>query len=344
MSKRTIHIFTFIFILIIAAEGFFIMKTLSQDTDTEQTNQIIETEAPEIPVATADTHTAPPGNGDAASIQGLGELQVKKDIPDRDTSSGSKGLIVLDPGHGKSSSLMTDGEKHDAGFEKSANGWGEWRHWKTGSSTVSCEGSGCTGRHPEGSGCWYPIGNGDRDKEPQINLANAFSTREHLEKLGYKVRMTRESNDKNLSFTKRLSFCYPDPDNYNTQAPDADLCVVIHSNAGGGRGSAYISAGGTYDQKMKDGVSATYAQSCNAAGKAINDRIVAQTSLSSYGNGVINGLESLIAFCKSPVPLAYLEIGFFDNASDLSILNSESDKIGQAIAEGIDDYMKSRTN
>ena len=464
MSKRTIHILTFLFIIIIAAEGFFILKTFSSDTDSNagknsiagtvsvrndltvtdsdtgaavtgysinlngtpaegvfvaaedlvKQNTRFETanngtvlnydkEKPVGPVpenvrfteipngspvykesfslsgkeiaaystygvhlvsvddlkkrfecglssviqpneaqtAAADAGTT---SGSAGSIQGeKAELQTKKDIPNKDTpSSASKGIIVLDPGHGKSSSSMTAEEKEAAGFVKTSKGWGEWRHWKTGTSGTSCEGSGCSGRHPANGGCWYPIGNGDRDKEPQINLANALSAKAKLEQLGYTVRMTRTTNNENLSFTKRLSFCYPN--NNNALEPDADLCVVIHSNAGGGRGSAYISAGGTYDQKMKDGVSTVYAQRCNEAGKAINSRIVNQTSLSACGSGVINGLESLIAFCKSPVPLAYLEIGFFDSASDLSILNSESDKIGQAIAEGIDDYMKSATN
>ena len=36
-----------------------------------------------------------------------------------------------------------------------------------------------------------------------------------------------------------------------------------------------------------------------------------------------------------------MEIGFFDNASDLAILNSSADQIGKAIAEGVDDYMSS---
>ena len=49
----------------------------------------------------------------------------------------------------------------------------------------------------------------------------------------------------------------------------------------------------------------------------------------------------MIAFCKSPVTCGYIEIGFFDNTSDLNILRSETDKIGQSIAEGIDDYLKS---
>lgn len=274
--------------------------------------------------------------GSAAAIQGEDSWQVKRPLP---SAEAGKTVIVLDPGHGKSSGSMTDAEKAASGFVKTSKGWGEWRHWKTGTSNVSCEGSGCTGTHPSDGGCWYPISSGDRDKEPSINLNNALNAKKYLEGMGYEVRMTRTTNDENPSFTKRISYCYPEND--SSQTADAALCVVIHSNAGGGRGSAYISAGGVYDQKMKDDINASYAQKCNAAGKMINERIDIQTSLDKHGNGVIDGEEWLIAFCKSPVPVAYLEIGFFDDSSDLAILNSESEKIGLAIAEGIDDYIKS---
>ncbi len=46
-------------------------------------------------------------------------------------------------------------------------------------------------------------------------------------------------------------------------------------------------------------------------------------------------LPYLILFNKSPVPIVYLEIGFYDNTDDLEILNTYSDEIGRAIAEGI---------
>ena len=47
----------------------------------------------------------------------------------------------------------------------------------------------------------------------------------------------------------------------------------------------------------------------------------------------------MILFNKCPVPIAYMEIGFYDS-SDLSILQSSSDEIGKAIAEGVDEYLK----
>ena len=64
------------------------------------------------------------------------------------------------------------------------------------------------------------------------------------------------------------------------------------------------------------------------------------TSLSLHGNGAIAWEPELIAFCKSPVPCGYLEVGFFDNSADLNILKTETDKIGEAIAKGVHQFCK----
>jgi len=279
----------------------------------------------------------------AASIQGTYTGQSPRTIEGsnnaknyRSPSNISSKIIVLDPGHGKSSSKMSNEEKEVSGYSynESKGEWGEWRHWKSGTSTIQCEGNGCSKTHTPDGACWYPIGHGDRNTEPEINLNNALSAKKHLEQMGYIVRMTRTSNDENPSFSKRVSFCYPNND--NTQQADALLYVCIHANAGGGRGSAYISAEGTYDQK---GIRTTYINDCNTLGSVINEKIISTTSLKKSGSGVIRGLGALIAFNKSPVTCGYLEIGYYDNANDLNILKNESDKIGKAIAEGIDEFV-----
>ena len=166
-------------------------------------------------------------------------------------------------------------------------------------------------------------------------LPGHFAAKKYLEQMGYTVRMARSSNDENPSITKRIASCYPNSD--TSKAPDADAYICIHSNAGGGRGSCYISLSGTYDQS---GIPADYVTAGNELGKTINDCIVANTSLSAAAGGRYDALPELILFCKSPVLTAYLEIGFYDNASDLNILRTESDMIGKSIAQGIDTYMQ----
>lgn len=241
----------------------------------------------------------------------------------------SKPIVVLDPGHGKSSWLMSEEEKINEGYDIYNGVWGEWRHWKSGTASEDCWGEGCSGY----GNCWYGIGNGDRDTEPEINLRNAMSAKAYLEQMGYEVRLTRSSNNENPSFKKRVSYCYPGND-LNAE-PDAACYICIHSNAGGGRGSAYIKAEGGYNQKWID---KAYVQDSNRLGEFINNRITAETSLAKYSGGAIEGLGYMILFNKCPVPTGYMEIGFFDS-SDLSVINSEYDAIGLAIAGGVQDYM-----
>lgn len=274
--------------------------------------------------------TLEPSSTEAAASEITPTIEViELPIENEDFKSAPKKIIVLDPGHGMTSDEMSDEEKANQGWTHTDKGWGEWRHWKTGSRTEDCEGYGCSGRAPENGSCWYPIANGDRDGEGDINLRNVMYAKQYLEEMGYEVRLTRDNNS-NPSMTKRLESCYPD----GGTEPDADAFVCIHSNAGGGSGSAYIEMSGVYDQY---GISESYADDGNRLGQCINSAIVENTSLGEYSGGTIE-LPELILFCKSPITIAYLEIGFFDNAGDMAILDSEAEAIGRSIAEGIDAY------
>lgn len=247
-----------------------------------------------------------------------------------------KTVVVLDAGHGKSSSDMSSEEKRAEGYEynEDRGSWGEWRHYKNGTYGDDCHGSGCTMTAPSGGSCWYPMGNGDRAIEPDINLQNTLAAKQYLEEMGYEVRLTRTSNEQNPSMNKRMSYCFPNND--ITRQPDASLYVCIHSNAGGGSGTSYISLEGTYEQSL---IPPDYVETSNNAGSIINGKVAAASGLRE--NSAIGNEGYLILFNKCPVPIAYLEIGFFDNSSDLAILNSSHDEIGRAIAEGVDEYLSS---
>ena len=108
----------------------------------------------------------------AADALGIDDVTVGQS-----QSGAGKKVIVLDAGHGKSSSEMTSDEKTAEGYEynESKGNWGEWRHYKNGTFGENCHGSGCTGLSPENASCWYSMGNADRDTEPQINLDNALA-------------------------------------------------------------------------------------------------------------------------------------------------------------------------
>ena len=265
----------------------------------------------------------------------VGENAVPPPRPEP-TPEPKKGVVVLDAGHGRDSWSMSSDEKTAEGwvYNSSKGGWGEWRHWKSWTTWQDCYGSGCSERAPSGGSCWYPIGSGDRDIEPDINLSNVNYAKYYLEQKGYEVRLSRPTANDNPSMTKRLIYCYPNND--TSQTPDADVFVCVHSNAGGGRGSAYIALDGYYDQAGID--NSQYVWSGNTLGQYINDSSVENTSLSKYGSGRYDVLPELVLFCKSPITIAYLEVGFFDNSNDLYILRNESEQIGRSIAEGIDRY------
>ncbi len=252
------------------------------------------------------------------------------------STSVSKKIIVLDAGHGKSSSQMSQQEKENEGYvyNDSKGNWGEWRHYKTGTFGEDCNGSGCTGLSPENGSCWYSMGSGDRDTEPEINLKNAEAAKKYLEEMGYEVRMTRTTNDQNPSMNKRVSYCFKNND--TTTSPDAAAYICIHSNAGGGSGTSYISLSAKYTQRFIGG---DYISSSNEMGKTINDKVAEYSGLK---NASPINTPYLILFNKCPVPIAYMEIGFYDNSSDLETINEKSDEIGKAIAEGVDEYLSNK--
>jgi len=348
MKKRTTYIITALLAAVIIVSGVYIVKTLFLSAPETNTVTIKVTQAPSTP---APSGAAAPATGESQSAQSA-QADDSNPIQPREvdgrsaqntasnTQTVGKKTVVLDPGHGVSTSTLSAEERRSEGYVQNGSGsWGEWRHWTSGGTNTGCE--GCSLPCPSGATCWYSMSNGDRSTEPEINLNNCLSAKKHLEDMGYTVRITRNASE-HPAFSSRISLCYQSSRTAlppSGQEPDADIYVCIHSNAGGGKGSAYIKAGGTYMQKFKSGLTAaTYAESCNALGSAINSRITQQTSLSAASP--IGGEEALMAFCKSPIPVGYLEIGYFDNSSDLSILRSESDRIGLSIAEGIDDYFK----
>lgn len=246
--------------------------------------------------------------------------------------SNSSRIIVLDAGHG------TEGPSEASGWINNGSEWGEWRHFKEGTYGQNC--NGCNQPGTSQYGCWYPYSAGTRPEiEPTLTWKMTTAAQKYLQSKDYTVRLTKSSMAEDPSMTKRATYCFPGND--ITKNPDAEIFVCIHSNAGGGTGSCYMNLDTSSGHYKQGYIPADYAARGNALGKSINDAIVSQTSLGAYSNGVFNGNENVILFHKNPVTTAYLEIGFYDDGSpDLPILQSESDKIGQAIADGIDSYLQ----
>ena len=152
-------------------------------------------------------------------------------------------------------------------------------------------------------------------KEKDLNLSIALACRDELVKHGVSVKMSREK-DENDPIGDEVKEC-------NAYAPD--LAVDIHNNAGGGDGGEvfYSHLGGK--------------------GKTLAENILAEmVKVGQNSRGIKTRVNSqgkdYYAFIRNTTcPATIVECAFVDNATDLKILATESQRkeMGVAIAKGI---------
>ena len=157
------------------------------------------------------------------------------------------------------------------------------------------------------------VANGVREKD--LNLSIALACKDMLEKHGVSVKMSR-TKDENDPIGEEVKEC-------NAYAPD--LAVDIHNNAGGGDGGeVFYHHGGGKGKTLAENILAEMVK----VGQ--NSRGI-KTRVNSQG-------KDYYAFIRNTsCPAVIVECAFVDNASDLKILASESQRksMGQAIAKGI---------
>lgn len=152
-------------------------------------------------------------------------------------------------------------------------------------------------------------------KEKDLNLSIALACRDELKRHGVEVRLSR-SKDENDTLSEEIKEC-------NAFAPD--LAVDIHNNAGGGDGAEVFHHHG-------GGKGKTLAE--NILSEVVK---VGQNSRGAKIRKNSNGKDYYGFIRETSCPAVIVECAFVDNASDLKILATESDrqKVGQAIAKGI---------
>lgn len=152
-------------------------------------------------------------------------------------------------------------------------------------------------------------------KEKDLNLSIALVCKDVLVKHGVSVKMSR-TKDENDTLSEEIKEC-------NAFSPD--LAVDIHNNAGGGDGAeAFYHYGG--------GKSKTLAE--NILGEIVK---VGQNSRGAKIKKNSNGKDYYGFIRETSCPAVIVECAFVDNASDLKILATESQRksMGEAIAKGI---------
>ena len=152
-------------------------------------------------------------------------------------------------------------------------------------------------------------------KEKDLNLSIALACRDMLEKHGVSVKMSR-TKDENDPIGEEVNEC-------NAYAPD--LALDIHNNAGGGDGGeVFYHHGGGKGKTLAENILAEMVK----VGQ--NSRGI-KTRVNSQG-------KDYYAFIRNTsCPAVIVECAFVDNASDLKILATESQRktMGEAIAKGV---------
>lgn len=164
--------------------------------------------------------------------------------------------------------------------------------------------------------------------EYELNLEASLKLKHILESRGYKVLMTRETHDVNISNKERAIFA-----NEN----NADMVVRIHadgSNNSGVTGASILipSQNGQY-------TSAIFNDSSECA-KYVNQNM--------QNNGFkVNGIferSDLTGFNWSRVPVVLVEMGFMSNYTEDQNMASPKyqEKMMKCIADGLDQYFKNK--
>ena len=152
-------------------------------------------------------------------------------------------------------------------------------------------------------------------KEKDLNLSIALACRDILEKHGVSVKMSR-TKDENDTLSEEIKEC-------NSFSPD--LAIDIHNNAGGGDGAeVFYHYGGGKSKTLADNILSEIVK-------------VGQNSRGAKIRKNSSGKDYYGFIRETSCPSVIVECAFVDNAQDLKILATESDrkKVGEAIAKGI---------
>ncbi len=157
-------------------------------------------------------------------------------------------------------------------------------------------------------------------KEEEITWQIADKLRKQLERLGYKVVMTRDKITDSIANTSVVDSLSARVDLGHQVL--ADLFISIHCNAGGGSGTeVYCFSENGYAGRLA---------------KIVQKNIVAKTEL--YNRGVKTA--NFFVIQNTLMPAVLIETGFIDNQKDAEILSSASGQnaIAEAVADAVDEY------
>ncbi len=161
------------------------------------------------------------------------------------------------------------------------------------------------------------VGNGFKEKDLTLSIGKYCN--ERLKQYGIETKISR-TTDCDSSINSKVAA---------SNAFNADVCMDIHINAGGGDGSeVYYSHTSANGKKLAQAiVDATVKIGQNTRG--------IKTKLDSDGTDYFGMIR------MTDAPAVLVECAFIDNANDIKIINTEAKRkvFGYAIADGVAKYL-----
>lgn len=161
--------------------------------------------------------------------------------------------------------------------------------------------------------------------EYELNLNVALHLRDILEERGYRVIMTRETHDINISNIERAEVA---------NSAGADIMVRIHAN---GDNNSSVAGALTMSPSAANPYVGSMYEQCNALSRCIIDSYCAATGLANDGILEVDNMTG-INWCQ--VPVTIVEMGFMTNPGDDTYMADSDNQyvMAEGIANGIDQY------
>lgn len=172
----------------------------------------------------------------------------------------------------------------------------------------------------------YGVATGQAEYQLTLNVAKYL--KKDLEKLGYKVKLTREKNVIAKSVKERADFA---------QKNKADLYIQLHAD-----GMTNAQASGLY--VITPSKANPYTKDIYKNSQKLGQSIISVTKkqkVAIYKKGQIK-MDDLAALNWAKMPTALVELGYLNNAKDDVKLskNAYQEKLAKTLAKGVTEYYK----